>query len=97
MLVFISSTTISHSSFIMLAGKWSRDAHHWSLDDFAAAQVCGNAGQLAHLDCTSTDFHWAGGIYHGPSFLGLLLYRQRKSPVALLGEFIPLKSMAVEI
>ena len=95
--MLVASSLSSHSSFIMLAGKWSRDAHHWSLDDFAAAQVCGNAGQLARLDCTSTDFHWAGGIYHGPSFLGLLLYRQRKSPVALLGEFIPLKSMAAEI
>ena len=86
MLVFISSTTISHSSFIMLAGKWSRDAHHWSLDDFAATQICGNAGQLKSLHCTSTDFHGPGSLNHGPSFLGLLLYRQRKSPLALLGK-----------
>ena len=88
MLVFISSTTISHSSFIMLAGKWSRDAHHWSLDDFAATQICGNAGQLKSLNCTSTDFHGPGSLNHGPSFLGLLLYCQRKSPLALLGKFL---------
>ena len=85
MLVFIS-TISSHSSFIMLAGKWSRDAHHWSLDDFAATQICGNAGQLKSLNCTSTDFHGPGSLHHGPSFLGLLLYRQRKSPLALLGK-----------